>query len=223
MPAQIFATQIDARNRLDEIGFTVEELLEVVSAAVAARNSCTENNPSSAPGWYAWSEGSRRLREIALPKDGWLRDESNGVPSIVHLERGIKIAVCNTDDGTCLIGNGRLPQNRTKKGSATDRIANENQALLFPDEEIPTFRPIGRSHVRTVPGGTFYLCIFHERDDVRAELSAPCAMDGGFFAAFSERIFLTSPDGDWMDWANNGPDNDAVDSDEFDIPVIRKK
>lgn len=219
MTSRILIKPIEVRNRLAEIGFTVEELLEVVAAMVAARNSCTENNPASAPGWMAWSEGCRRLREVGIPK-GWRRDETGQIPSIVDEGRGLRLTVCNTDDGTCR--EGRTPQNRTKKGPATDRIADGNQGWLFDPTEAPKVSPFARS--KRQPGATavYYLCVYHEGDDVRAELSCPSEVDAGFFSDFVEQIYLLGDDGGPGDGGVARRDEPPGDGGEFEIPVTRK-
>jgi hypothetical protein len=52
---------------------------------------------------------------------------------------------------------------------------------------------------------------------VRAELSCPISVEGGFFADFQERIVLVGPDdGDGI--RRRSPD----DGPEFEIPVSRK-
>ena len=70
MPAIFRTSPVEVTNRLDELGWRQDQLLEVVGAMVAARNSCTSNNPSSASGWMSWKEGMRRMREIGCPR-GW--------------------------------------------------------------------------------------------------------------------------------------------------------
>ena len=86
---------IQVTNRLAELGWAVDELLEVVSAMVGARGSCTENHPASAAGWMSWAEGIRRLREIALPK-GLVRADTDGIPWTANKKRGVRFAVQNT-------------------------------------------------------------------------------------------------------------------------------
>lgn len=221
MPARLIFNPIEVLNRLNDFDFSTEELLEVVGAMVAARNSCTENHPASAPGWYSWSEGGRRLREIGLMKADWFRDETNGVPAIINRKFGIKIAVCNTDDGTCRNEKDRVPQNRTKKGPATDRIAEENRQMILPGLEVAVSNVVPISAPRDAAGITvYYLCVYHEGDDVRAELSCPSETEGGYFSDFVERIFLIGGEDD--DDGGVSRKNDVPGDDEFDIPVIRK-
>jgi hypothetical protein len=218
--ALIRKSPIEVKNRLAELGWTREQLIEVVDAMVSARNDTTENDPSSAPGWMAWKDGTRRLREIALPM-GWQRDETNNVPSVINPEKGLKIAVCNTDDGTGV--EGRPPQNRTKKGPATDRMISE-QGWLFLPSEAPKIIPFEGSRQSSGSLATFYLCVFHEGEEVRAELSCPVDAQAGYITDFSERILLISS-GDNYRGVKFVPDkgDDSGDGGEFEIPVSRKK
>jgi hypothetical protein len=220
MTALIRKNSIDVRNRLSELGWTREQLVEVVIAMVSARNDTTENDPSSAPGWMSWKDGTRRLRELALPM-GWQRDETNNVPSVINVEAGLKFTVCNTDDGTGV--EGRWPQNRTKKGPAMDQTVSHNTGYLFPLSEIPQVVPIFKGTKQPGALTTFYLCVYHEGEEVRAELSCPIEAQSGFFTDFVERIILISS-GDDYKGINVVPDEgDEGGSSEFDIPVSRKK
>ncbi len=106
VPCLVVKNPIQVTNRLAELGWAVDELLEVVSAMVGARGSCTENHPASAAGWMSWAEGIRRLREIALPK-GLVRADTDGIPWTADKKRAVRFAVQNTDDGTGI--EGRTP------------------------------------------------------------------------------------------------------------------
>jgi hypothetical protein len=220
MTALIRKNPIEVKNRLAELGWTRDQLIEVVDAMVAARNDTTENDPSSAPGWMAWKDGTRRLREIALPM-GWQRDETNNVPSIINPEKGLKIAICNTDDGTGI--EGLSPQNRTKKGPATDRMISE-QGWLFPPSEASKVVLFQGSKQSAGSLTTYYLCVFHEGEEIRAELSCPVDVQAGYFADFNERILLISSGEDYrgIKFVLDQGDESGGDS-EFDIPVSRKK
>lgn len=212
----VVANSIAVANRLDQLGWSLEQLLEVAGVMVAARNSCTENDPSSAPGWMSWKEGTRRLREIGRPM-GLVKDDSDQLPSLIDHKRGLKFVVSNTDDMTGIeYGN---PQNRSKKGPATERAVMANQGSIFDYIEAPQVVPLSRA--RRQPGMliSWYLCTYSEGDDIRAEFSCPVAVEGGFFRDFHERIILLGPDGPGKALIRRDPpDSDS----EFDIPVSRK-
>lgn len=212
---------IEVANRLDQLGWTVENLLEVVGAMVAARNSCTENDPSSAPGWMAWKDGSRRMREIGR-SNGLVKDDAEQVPSVIDYNRGLKFSVANTDDMTGIEKPYQYPQNRSKKGPALDRAVTANFGSLFDfmDEEPSKVIPLSR--LKRMPGMlvSWYICTYSEGDDVRAELSCPVAVENGFFKDFHERIILIGPDGPVLPVGRKKDDDP---SEEYDIPVTKKK
>ena len=220
MPSIFRTNPVEVTNRLDEIGWRKDQLLEVVAAMVAARNSCTANDPSSAPGWMAWKEGIRRLREIGCPM-GLERDETDQIPSVIDRERGIKFTVSNTDDCTGLEIADRVPQNRSKKGPATDRVVSDNQGS-FLDVLDATANVVPLSMARRQPGilVCWYVCAYSEGDEVRAELSCPTSCEGGFFSDFIERIVLIGPEGPDGAPVRRGTPEDGP---EFDVPVVRKK
>ena len=69
MSGKIFKNPIEVVNRLEELGVTRDELLEVVDAMVSARADCTSNDPPGAPGWSSWRMGTRRLREVKIVQE----------------------------------------------------------------------------------------------------------------------------------------------------------
>jgi hypothetical protein len=128
--AMLFRTNpVEVSNRLEELGWTAEELLEVAEAMVAARFSCTDNDPASAPGWMSWKDGTRRMREIGTLK-GLLKAEVGQIPCVVDTVRKLKFSVSNTDDGTAI--EGRVPQNQSRKGPGTERAVARHAGVLVP-------------------------------------------------------------------------------------------
>src|ERR1700692_4391520 len=226
MPVAIFKTPIEVDGRLKELGVTRDQLLEIVHAMVAARAACTDNDPPSAPGWSSWRFGTRRVREI-LRREGWLKDDSEQLSCVVNHSSGMRIAVGNTDDATGIDSTDAIPQNRSKKGAATDRAVDGTQQSLFGpeprkrDEKVVLFVPRTRHSASYV---TFYICVFNEGDIVRAEFSCPIAVENGYFGGFSERIILVGP-GDWPPEAKikkPEPESGSGSGSEFDIQVRRK-
>ena len=218
MKSILIQNPIEVVNRLDALGWKREGLTEVIERMVTARNSCTPNHPLGSAGWMAWAEGTCRLRDIGCSLPGWEKNDDDHIPSIYHEERKIKIAACNTDDGTGL--ENRQPQNRNKKGAAMDRAVFINQ-LKFEDILEGAANVIQLSDQL---GGVvyWYLCVFCEGDVVRAELSCPSVCEGGFFTAFRERIILIGEGGDddrGIRVRRSGPDGDS----DFEISVTRKE
>jgi hypothetical protein len=206
-------------DRLMDLGWSVDELQDVVDAMVSARKDCTENDPPSAPGWMAWKSGTRRLREIGAEK-GWEREVLDGVSWTRDMQRGIRIAVCNTNEHTAVFGG--IPQHRVNRSRpATSKAVSCNQASFFdsilPSGIVPLSR-IGPQPHRVV---NWYLCVYDDGATVRAELSCPSSSDDGRFTSFYEQIHLPLADAgsasvEVFARSPDGPSN------EFDITVTRK-
>jgi hypothetical protein len=206
----VYKESWNTKRRLSELGLTREQLIDVVKASVAGRGDCTDNDPPSAPGWSSWRYGIRRLREI-FRREGWDKDDTGQLSTIANHERRIKIAVCNTDDGTAI--EDRIPRNRSRKGVISERVTDRNATpYMFPEMEEDAAR-------NTSDYLTWYLCIYIEDDRVRAELSCPSAFEAGYFTRYSERIFILNGD-DWkgLDFSERNEDSGP----DFDVEVRRK-
>src|ERR1700722_12302147 len=128
MPAKVWKKPIDVGNRLDKLfRLKKEQFLEVVEAMVRAKADCTPNDPPGSRGWSAYKMGTRRLREVTLSEKGWEKDDTDQIPGVINKSLGVRIVVANTDDATGLEETGRIPQNRSQKGAATDRVVQANQ------------------------------------------------------------------------------------------------
>jgi|GEM_PF-547936 len=218
MKAAVIADPIEVSDHLSKLGFTKDQLLEVVHAAVSARNGCTLNDPPGSAGWSSWQQGTRRLREIGIQM-GMERDDTEQIACVYNAKCNVKIAVANTDDGTGIPD--RQPLNRSKKGSATDRLIQSNQGTFVDilDQAMNVISLLGPQEDKSV---LWYLCIYAEGDLVRAELSCPTLSEGGYFKEFSERIIIVGPD-DHDDYVKRRfSDDDGGAGEEFDISVTRK-
>ncbi len=221
MDSVIFKQPVEVTNRLAERGTSKELMFALLDAMVTAKNECTENDPVGSRGWRAWQMGTRRNREIHVGIGDWEKDDTDQVPSIVSKKLGIRIVVCNTDDGTCIDAVG--PQNSSKKGAGNERAIDANQTSLL--DLLPKTQnnivSLGRTLTSAGSMVTYYFCAHIAGDDVRAELSCPTNFEAGFFGEFAERIYIvggqTPPD----EGAKLSPSRDQ-DSD-FDIPVKLKK
>jgi hypothetical protein len=209
----------DVDRRLRDFDLTRDVLIEIVKACVAARGDCTDNDPPAAPGWMSWSRGTRRARELLRPRE-WEKDDTNSFSTVVNHRRRIRVAVSNTDDGTGVLY--ALPRNNSRKGTASERAIGQNGTLpLFPDLPVSMAPPKPQT-LQAVPTGeyaTWYLCVYAEDDAVRAELSLPIDIEGGFLKDFRERIIFLGPD-DWGQVDLTGPDDDL--GPDFEINVVRK-
>lgn len=224
MPAAIFSTPVQVDGRLHALKISKAHLIEVIEAMVAAKAECTDNDPPSAPGWSSWRHGTRRAREVFRP-DGWLKDDTDQLSTIVNHSLGMRIAVANTDDATGIDSPLVCPQNRSKKGAATDRAIDLTQQSLFgPDrsDDDPVVVPFQPRERHSAQYATYYLCVFNEGDDVRAELSCPIQVTNGFFSGLNERIIIVGPAGWPPEPARKRDDGDDGSGSEFNIPVRRK-
>lgn len=216
LSCKFLSKKVVVNNRLAQLGWSRGELNEVISAMVAARNSCTDNDPIGSPGWLSWKEGARRFREIGLPKKLEKSDDQQ-IPWVVDNKRGNRFTVCNTDDGTGI--ESLTPQNRSKKGVATSHVISSNQCSFSffetaqRDNSIIKLSPIKDTLV------SWYLCVYHEGDIVRAELSCPVKLEGGFFTEFEERLILFNSEDGPLPMEQNETRDEAQ---EFDIPISRK-
>jgi len=161
----------------------------------------------------AWMEGTRRLREIFLSL-GWERNDDFRVYSVS--KGSIRIAVCNTNDGTGM--EFQQPKNRNKKGPGTDLAVSLNQGVfsVILEEAMnivpPSSSPEGISY--------WYLCVFCEDETVRAELSCPLEFENGFFTSFRDRIILIGgDDNNLITRRSQNPDGDS----DYGIVVTRKQ
>ena len=218
MSSEIFSTQTQVAGKLSKLGTSIVKLRTVIEAVATARASVTPNDPAGARGYLGWQMGTRRLRDVHAGKDGWEKDDSDQVPTIRNDLLGIRIAILNTDDGTCI--EGSKPKNRSKKGPATDKAVDANQGSFIEvlEESISKITPIGPKASDLCL--TYYLCVYQEGDDVRGELSLAIQTSSGFLTGFSERTFVIG--GEAGDPDDISRKSDSEDS-EFDIPVSRKK
>jgi hypothetical protein len=205
------------QNRLAELGWSSTELIEVVTSMVAARHGCTANDPLSAPGWMSWKAGIRRMGEIGAPK-GLRRVEIDNVPWTMDQERRLRFTVTNADAATGMLDG--VPQNRNKRGAAAERAVDTNahQYLLFPISQ--SMDPQQIMKMRAAGTVAWYLFVYTDGEEIRAELSCPVAIHGGFFVEFVERIFLNIPD-TLPPIDRQSPFNDGDEPEEFDVPVSR--
>lgn len=218
MGSEILKTKTKVAGKLTKLGTSIDKLRTVIEAVASARASVTPNDPAGTRGYLGWQMGTRRLREVHAGLDGWEKDDTDQVPTIKNDHLGIRIAILNTDDGTCI---GTLnPKNRSKKGPATDKAVDVNQGSFLDvlEESISKVTPILSKTSETFL--TYYLCVYQEGDDVRGELSLATQTSSGFLTGFSERVFVIGGEAGDPDGITR---KSASDDSEFDIPVSRKK
>jgi hypothetical protein len=208
MPTQIHSELRTIDRRLSQyFNSTRAQWIDIVRAAVAARAGCTENDARSAPGFYAWNAATARARQI-FRREGWEKGDHEGIETIWNADHRKMIAVMNCDAGTCALD--RVPHNRTPKGNASDKVVALNTEMFKPSEMTPLERR---------PYSFWYLCIFDDGRQVRAEISRPVEYKGNQIVDYSERIFILQ-DGEWERIIVETPSAD--DGQDFDIDVRRK-
>jgi hypothetical protein len=188
---------------------TRDQWIEIVKAAVAARASCTDDGPKSAPGYYAYAAGTTRMRQM-FRREGWERGDENGIEIIANRDLKKKVAVMNTDAGTC--DPNSTPMNRTLKSSMTAKVIDlNNQGELFKKHEMGPYDEPRYS--------LWYLFIYDAGGKVRAELSLPIEFANGYIVKCSERIFIVQGD-EWDKLTLEQPIAPAPQ--EYEIKVRRK-
>lgn len=223
MQTLVVVEPLEVENELEKIGLSATQVLEIVHAMAAARADATENDPPGAAGWSAWRMGIRRAREVTIHDKrfpNWERDETGQVSSVVNRKIGVRLLVSNTDDGTGIDAEDRYPQNRSKKGAATDGIVQGNQGVFEFMEKASNVVAFPKVADDGQDIASWYLCVYSLADELRAELSCPVGIEGGFFTKFRKRIIILGGGGTGIDpVTRKKSDGEVV---EFDIPVARK-
>jgi hypothetical protein len=204
----------DVARRLADFGMTREQLLEVIRACASGAGNVTENDPPGTHGWETYRFGVRRLREELRP-DGWEPDNTDGLATITNAQLKMRIAVANTNDATGILDRTRFPQNRNKKGPTAERAAETNQALL-PGVDWPAVTKLRGDVIDIDDLVTWYLCIYVNGDDVRAELSLLDKVEDGWFTDWKERIIILKP-GDWKNVEMPSEEDDLGPELEIDV------
>lgn len=206
----------DVRSRLKRLDLTFEDCMSVVEAMVAACNGGTDNDPPTARGWDAWRYGTRRFREVKRP-DGWEKDDQENLSTIVHPSAKFRIAVANTNEATGIL-NG-TPKNKSAKGVGSERAVELNRQPPLPLPEFLEHFEKAKAAAARAGARIWYLCVHIDGELVRAELSFPTTVEGGFLGDWEERIILIDPKGPVCESDRSSGDDYAPD---FDIPVRRK-
>ena len=202
----VLAEEFEVAPRLEQLRVTKEELLQVVRAAVGARRNATPFHPLSAGGLLAYLAGTEHLRRVFLPQ-GWQMCRRDNIESIFHAEIGVKIVYQNAERAGDPISD---PIAVSKKGAGAARAVELGQYELFPE--------VRDQEVAEITAATWYLFVFADGPDVRAEISCPVAINDEQFDQFHERILLVQK-GDW-----DSPDPLADDAPpvDFEVSVSRK-
>jgi len=209
------------QKRLKEMSFEPEGLQEVIDTMVSAQRNCTPNDVRGAGGSRAYQDGTCRIRDISGPH-GWVPNRDGNLESMIHMEKALRVVVCNSNPGAGLPTMDA--SNRNPKGPATEQVVSENleqaefDGLLNEVENIISFTP-----ARPDGFATWYLFVWVDDDTYRAELSWPVSIEGGHLKNFRERIILVR-DGDGDNNLGTREIGPSGDSDlDLEITVTRKE
>ncbi|MER8644395.1 hypothetical protein [Mesorhizobium sp. M1252] len=209
---RIVSQDYEVGARLADWDLTAKEMIEVVRHAVAAKASYVLNFPLNAAGQLSYIHGTGALRDILRLK-GWEIDRTGNIEATYNPKTGMKIVFQNSDSAC---EDDRDPKAISDKGPAAARAVDLGQMSLFPEFEIEAQQQKARENA-----SLWYLCVYINGDDVRAELSFPQSIEEKQFKNFNERIYIIRPG----EWASIMPkqDDDETPSRDFEINVTRKK
>ncbi|WP_405518295.1 hypothetical protein [Streptomyces canus] len=212
----VHAEDFPVRNRLAELGLSVEGIEDALRKAESERNFCTPLDPVSLPGNIFWGRTIRFLRETYIP-DGWTSASPSNLPLIVAPSGSFAITASS---GSSETGYAALtPSTRYAKGNAVmKRVEANRQLLLFGETEA---EPEPQDAGDGIP--TWFLLYHHSKTDqgtrLYAELSFPNDTGNrGKISSWYERIVLP-----WIDFEGGfTPFADEDDDDGgIDIPIER--
>ncbi|WP_439940050.1 hypothetical protein [Streptomyces sp. BBFR115] len=213
--AVVHAENPRVRDRLAELGLSVEAIEDALRRAEAERSFCTPLDPVSLPGNIFWGRTIRFLRETCIA-EGWTSASPSNVPLLVAPSGDFAITASS---GSADTGYAALtPSTRYPKGNAVmKRVEANRQLLLFGERDAePERQDVGDG----IP--TWFLLYHHARTDqgtrLHAELSFPNAPGNrGKISSWHERIILP-----WIDFEGFTPFvEDIDDQGGIDIPIER--
>ncbi|CAM5712640.1 hypothetical protein [Streptomyces aurantiogriseus] len=214
----VHAEGLPARDRLAELGLSVERIEDALRRAESERNFCTPLDPVSLPGNIFWGRTIRFLRETYIPY-GWTSASPSNVPLLVAPSGEFAITASSGSPET---GYAALtPSTRYAKGNAVmKRVEANRQLLLFGEAEAEPERQDAGDGIPT-----WFLLYHHSKTDqgtrLHAELSFPNDTGSrGKISSWYERIILP-----WIDFEGGFTpfaDDDDDDGDGgIDIPIER--
>lgn len=184
---QVMSDRWAAKARLSQLGLEEALLSRAVAEGLAAWAGCTPNHPTAAPGFYAWSETTRALRELLIPA-GWQKQDEQNQAQVVSADGSIVIVVATGNEATGLSDSS--PITKSRKGPQTvSAVAQNTSGFLFEEMEADAIAKAMDSN-----RNTWLLLINRDKlkGEVRSELSRPIGLDADFrVSGWSERILLS--------------------------------
>ena len=192
---------------------TQEVLTDAVAYGFAHSSRCTANDVDWMEGSLAQGKPMRRLRELLIPH-GFKR--GTALQTVVSPDASFQISSMR---GNLNTGLERMPASRTERGTLTCEAINRNTP---PPRNL--WGEIAEKHIRTWVLLTYAAHDEHTGDvELRAELSLPTHVRGSGRRAIVDEFkprFRLEPI--HMEQAS-GSDVEAIDDDEIDIPVERRR
>lgn len=190
MQQQVFFQTGDVQSRLAELGLDADALAQVIKRGYVAFTLCTPNDPPLYPGFAAWAQTVRALREYLVP-EGWDRCDENNYSLVINPAGTMAIAVATGDDGTGRVE--AMPTTKSSKGPSTAEAVIANQAQLTFDFYVPETAAPADGDVARDERITWMLLVHRGTGEVRSELSLPMSMGAdGRIESWQERIILGS-------------------------------
>lgn len=210
--AKVKVKPFEVGSELSRLGLSESIITQALLEGEAERDSCTLNDPATAPGYLGWKGTVRSLRDQLIPR-GWERNNDGGYPTVVNHDKTVAIAVSTGDEG---IGNPEIfPNTKNPKGSSTRRVVNENQGTLF--DFLPEGNPDKKPNTMT-----WILLKRRDGDTLFAELSLPISItDDGSITGWDTRIIFAPVRFDSEPTLQFNDDSGSAGFD-IDIPIIRK-
>ena len=173
----------NAKQRLAELsGLTLDVFEEALFSGHSGSARSTASHAKNAAGTYRWHETLAALRS-ALTSQQWEQRDEKNAPRIVSPDGKIALMVAT---GNAKTGTKDNPSNATSKGIMTQLdVWNNDESQQMVIEEI------AKLISSTSPKTWMLLYFYSERyNHIRAELSQPTQMQGGFVTKWEERIIL---------------------------------
>lgn len=201
-----------ALSKVQSLGLEMSWLVRAVIKSEMIRRSTSSYEPSNSPGFKAWASGFGELAELSAPR-GWRKEETSGLPRIVHAKSDVGIAVVTGDEQTGRYG--AAPKSKSPRGPVSKKFVNSNQMLL----------PWGTPGLVRLPKvgaqSTWWLLIHSDGQTVKAELSFPMGLSEDSKLYFWQtRILLDIPaDGVYREDIGDDAGEEPL---QFEVPVRRR-
>jgi hypothetical protein len=185
----VFATPVQRREKLREMGVSEDVLIAALQHGLAEKLTAGIYDPTTAGGYdmYRYSTRHLRLGQCAL---GWELVDNKNIAMVRDPVSGITLVVCAGDVQTG-VNFGDAPKTKRSKGEVFLDVSEVIAVDLFGEDVLEKRR------IAAPDSKTWLLLHFHAvvgtEHIFRAELSLPLEANGGIITKWSERIILHVP------------------------------